>query len=55
MKLWEPWVRYAYGAAFDRHTEQYLEAAGLELVEDRFLYKDIIKLLSVRPKKDSIK
>ncbi len=55
MKLWEPWVRYAYGAAFDRHTEQYLEAAGLELVEDRFLYKDIIKLLSVRPKKDSVK
>ena len=51
MKLWEPWVRFAYGAAFDRDTEQYLEAAGLELVEDRFLYKDIIKLLSVRPKK----
>ncbi|MCP4389097.1 MAG: class I SAM-dependent methyltransferase, partial [Gammaproteobacteria bacterium] len=51
MKLWEPWVRFAYGAAFDRHTEQYLEAAGLELVEDRFIFKDIIKLLSVRPKK----
>jgi ubiquinone/menaquinone biosynthesis C-methylase UbiE len=50
MKLWAPWVRFAYGAAFDRHTEQYLEAAGLDLVEKRFLYKDIIKLLTVRPK-----
>jgi len=51
MKLWAPWVRYAYGAEFDRNTEQYLDDAGLELVETKFLYKDIIKLLSVRPKR----
>ena len=50
MKLWAPWVRFAYGAEFDRNTEQYLEAAGLDVVEVKFLYKDIIKLLSVRPK-----
>ena len=50
MKLWAPWVRFAYGAEFDRNTEQYLEAAGLDLVEKKFLYKDIIKLLRVRPK-----
>jgi len=50
MKLWAPWVRFAYGAEFDRDTEQYLNAAGLDLVEKKFLYKDIIKLLSVQPK-----
>lgn len=50
MKLWAPWVRTLYGAAFDRHTEQYLDAAGLDLVEKKFLYKDIIKLLIVRPR-----
>lgn len=50
MKIWAPWVRFAYGAEFDRNTEQYLEAAGLDLIEKEFLYKDIIKLLSVRPK-----
>ncbi|MCP5087604.1 MAG: class I SAM-dependent methyltransferase [Rhodobacteraceae bacterium] len=50
MKLWAPWVRFAYGAEFDRNTEQYLETAGLEQVECRFLYRDIIKLLTVRPK-----
>ena len=55
MKLWEPWVRLAYGAVFDRHTEQYLEAAGLDLVEEKFLYQDIIKLLLVRQKKPSSK
>jgi ubiquinone/menaquinone biosynthesis C-methylase UbiE len=50
MKLWAPWVRFVYGAEFDRHTEQYLEGAGLDLVEKKFLYRDIIKLLTVRPK-----
>ena len=48
MHLWAPWVRLAYGAAFDRDTERYLPDAGLELVEQRFLYRDIIKLLIVR-------
>ena len=52
MKLWAPWVRFAYGAEFDRDTEQYLEAAGLDLVDKRFLYKDIIALLTVRPRRD---
>ena len=50
MKLWAPWVRFAYGAAFDRHTERYIEAAGLELVEKRYLHADIIKLLTLRPR-----
>ena len=50
MKLWAPWVRFAHGAAFDRHTEQYLDSAGLELVERKFLYKDIIILLTLRPR-----
>ncbi len=49
MRLWAPWVRYAYGATFDRHTEQYLPQAGLELIEERFLYRDIIKLIVARP------
>ena len=48
MKLWAPWVRLVYGATFDRHTERYVEAADLKLVEECFLYKDIIKLLVLR-------
>jgi len=50
MKIWSPWVRFAYGAEFDRNTEQHLDAAGLDLIEKVFLYKDIIKLLRVRPR-----
>ena len=49
MRLWAPWVRWAYGAAFDRATEGYLAEAGLEAVETRFLYRDIIKLIVARP------
>ena len=48
MRLWAPWVRLAYGAAFDRHTERYVGDAGLRLVEERFVYEDIIKLLVLR-------
>ena len=50
MRLWSPWVRWAYGAAFDRDTEQYLGQANLELVEKRFLFHDIIKLIVARPR-----
>ena len=50
MRLWAPWVRLVYGATFDRNTEQYVDAAGLELTEERFLFHDIIKLLVLRPR-----
>ncbi len=49
MALLAPWVRFAYGAAFDRETERYMPAAGLELVESRFLVSDVVKLLVARP------
>ncbi len=49
MRLWAPCVRWAYGAAFDRDTERYLAPAGLALLERRFLFHDIIKLIVARP------
>jgi ubiquinone/menaquinone biosynthesis C-methylase UbiE len=49
MKLWAPWVRWIYGAGFDRNTEQYIPEAGLELLEKRFLYQDTIRLMVARP------
>jgi demethylmenaquinone methyltransferase/2-methoxy-6-polyprenyl-1,4-benzoquinol methylase len=49
MRLWAPWVRWAYGAGFDRNTEGYVPAAGLEIIESRFLFHDIIKLIVARP------
>jgi ubiquinone/menaquinone biosynthesis C-methylase UbiE len=46
--IWQPWIRWAYGASFDRHTEQYIPAAGLELVESRYVVDDLLKMLTVR-------
>ena len=44
-RLWEPWVYWAYGAGFDRRTEQHIPDAGLQLVQSRFVVDDLIKLL----------
>ncbi len=49
MRLWAPWVRWVYGAGFNRKTEQYLPEAGLEILEKRFLYRDTIRLIVARP------
>ena len=53
MRIWEPWVGWAYGAAFDRNTEQYVHDAGLEIVEQRFVFHDIIKLIVATPRADA--
>jgi ubiquinone/menaquinone biosynthesis C-methylase UbiE len=46
--IWEPWIRWAYGAGFDRNTEGYVPAAGLELAESRYVVDDLLKLLTIR-------
>ncbi|HLF59355.1 MAG TPA: methyltransferase domain-containing protein [Alphaproteobacteria bacterium] len=50
MRLWAPWVRFAYGAGFDRNTESYAGAAGLAVSVKRWLFRDIIKLLVMKPR-----
>lgn len=47
-KLWEPWMAWAYGASFDRQTEMHITAAGLDLVEARYVVDDLMKLLTAR-------
>jgi ubiquinone/menaquinone biosynthesis C-methylase UbiE len=46
--MWQPWIAWAYGASFDRQTEQHVPAAGLELVESRYVVDDLLKMLTVR-------
>ncbi len=40
--LWAPWMRWAYGAGFDRRTEQYFPGSGLTLVRSTALVPDLI-------------
>ena len=46
--IWEPWIGWAYGASFDRQTEEHIPEAGLELVEARYVVDDLLKLLVAR-------
>jgi hypothetical protein len=47
-RLWEPWIAWAYGAGFDRRTEEHIPEAGLELAEARFVVNDLVRLISAR-------
>jgi ubiquinone/menaquinone biosynthesis C-methylase UbiE len=47
-KLWEPWVGWAYGASFDRRTEQLIPDAGLTLVGARYVVDELIRLIEAK-------
>jgi len=47
-RLWEPSMAWAYGAGFDRRTEEHVREVGLEVLESRFVVDDLIRLISVR-------
>lgn len=47
-RLWEPWIAWAYGAGFDRRTEEHVPEAGLEVIGSSFVVDDLIKLISIR-------
>ncbi len=46
--LWLPWVRFAYGAGFDRQTARHVREVGLIVIEEKFLFLDMIKLIVAR-------
>jgi ubiquinone/menaquinone biosynthesis C-methylase UbiE len=46
--IWEPWIGWAYGASFDRRTEEHVREAGLEPVETRYVVVDLLKLMVAR-------
>jgi ubiquinone/menaquinone biosynthesis C-methylase UbiE len=52
-RLWEPWVHWAYGASFDRNTEQYIPGAGLRVIDSRFVVGDLIKMITARAPNES--
>jgi hypothetical protein len=48
-RLWEPWVGWAYGAHFNRQTEQLISEAGLVLTSSHFIVDDLIRLIEAKP------
>jgi ubiquinone/menaquinone biosynthesis C-methylase UbiE len=47
-RFWEPWIAWAYGASFDRRTEEHVPEAGLVLVDARFVVDELVRLISAR-------
>ena len=47
-RLWEPWIAWAYGASFDRRTEDYVPEAGLVLVDARIVVDELVRFISAR-------
>lgn len=47
-RLWSPWMAWAYGASFDRRTEDHIRTAGLEIAENRYVVDDLVKLIELR-------
>jgi ubiquinone/menaquinone biosynthesis C-methylase UbiE len=46
--LWRPFAAWAFAASFDRRTENAIPEAGLELVDSRYVFDDLIKLIEMR-------
>jgi ubiquinone/menaquinone biosynthesis C-methylase UbiE len=51
-RLWEPWIRWAYGASYDRNVEPALADAGLAVVEARFVVDELIRYIRATPSGD---
>jgi ubiquinone/menaquinone biosynthesis C-methylase UbiE len=51
-RLWEPWVKWAYGASYDRNPEPAMPAAGLVIVEARFVVDELIRYIRATPGND---
>src|SRR5690606_12369213 len=47
--LWEPWMKWAYAAGYDRNTEAALPHAGFAVIESRFVVDELIKYIRARP------
>ena len=49
-RVWEPWVRWAYGASFDHDVARNVPVAGLELEDARFVVDELIQYVVARPR-----
>jgi ubiquinone/menaquinone biosynthesis C-methylase UbiE len=47
-RLWEPWMAWAYGAGFDRNTEAYIPASGLERIGSHDVVPDLLRFVELR-------
>jgi len=49
-KLMSKWLSGTFAASYTPTTENYFEAAGLEVIEEKFLRSDVLKMIRLRPR-----
>lgn len=47
-RLWEPWMAWAYGAGFDRRTEEHVSETNFSVLESTFVVDDLMKIITLR-------
>ncbi len=52
-KLKSKWLSGTFAASYTPTTEHYFDAAGLEVIEEKFLRGDILKMIRLRPRSHS--
>lgn len=50
-KMKSAWLNGTFAASYTPTTESHFEAAGLEVIEEKFLRSDVLKMIRLRPRK----
>ncbi len=50
-KLMSAWLNGTFAATYTPTTENYFEQAGLEVIEEKFLRSDVLKMIRLRPRR----
>jgi ubiquinone/menaquinone biosynthesis C-methylase UbiE len=51
-KLMSAWLNGTFAATYTPTTEEHFEQAGLEVIEEKFLRSDVLKMIRLRPRKN---
>ncbi|WP_298423460.1 class I SAM-dependent methyltransferase [Rhodoblastus sp.] len=52
-KLMSAWLNGTFAATYTPTTENYFDEAGLEVIEEKFIRSDVLKMIRLRPRKAS--
>ncbi|MDI4639480.1 class I SAM-dependent methyltransferase [Rhodoblastus acidophilus] len=52
-KLMSKWLNGAFAATYTPTTENYFDEAGLEVIEQKFIRSDVLKMIRLRPRQPS--
>ncbi|MDE2578649.1 MAG: class I SAM-dependent methyltransferase [Hyphomicrobiales bacterium] len=50
MRVMAPWLKFTFAATYQPATEDYFDAAGLEKIEERLIFGDVLKMTRLRPR-----